>query len=150
MPLAAVVCTEAISESFHNGLEYFNTFGGNPVCAAAGLAVMEIIEEEGLQAHALSVGNYLLSKLEGLMEAHEVIGAVRGSGLFIGIEFVAERSSAPCQPPAPSRLSLSFLCLSSRPRLERWATCMRGAGAKSPARYRRPGSAPSSRTTTTS
>ena len=99
MPLAAVVCTEAISESFHNGLEYFNTFGGNPVCAAAGLAVMEIIEEEGLQAHALSVGNYLLSKLEGLMEAHEVIGAVRGSGLFIGIEFVAERSSAPCQPP---------------------------------------------------
>eukprot|EP00854_Cymbomonas_tetramitiformis_P011938 gene11938-14100_t len=50
MPLAAVVCSQAVAESFHNGLEYFNTFGGNPVCAAAGLAVLEVVEEEQLQA----------------------------------------------------------------------------------------------------
>ena len=93
MPLAAVVTTLAVSESFNNGLEYFNTFGGNPVCAAAGLAVMEIIEEEGLQEHALKVGDHLTTSLTALMEDYEVIGAVRGSGLFIGIEFVSDRTT---------------------------------------------------------
>lgn len=80
MPLAAVVTTLAVSESFNNGLEYFNTFGGNPVCAAAGLAVMEIIEEEDLQEHALKVGDHLIASLTALMEKYPVIGAVRGSG----------------------------------------------------------------------
>jgi 4-aminobutyrate aminotransferase-like enzyme len=74
-------------------LEYFNTFGGNPVCAAAGLAVMEIIEEEGLQEHALKVGDHLTTSLTALMDDYEVIGAVRGSGLFIGIEFVSDRTT---------------------------------------------------------
>lgn len=93
MPLAAVVTTAAISASFANGLEYFNTFGGNPVCAAAGLAVMDVIESEGLQAHALRVGDYLQHRVRGMMAAHKLIGDVRGSGLFIGIEFVRDRES---------------------------------------------------------
>jgi 4-aminobutyrate aminotransferase-like enzyme len=74
---------------------------GNPVCAAAGLAVMEIIEEEGLQAHALTVGNHLKQRLSELQQDYPVIGAVRGAGLFIGIEFVADACVSPL-PPAPA------------------------------------------------
>ena len=97
-PLAAVVTTPAIATSFANGMEYFNTFGGNPVSAAVGLAVMDVIEQEGLQAHALKVGDHLKAGLLELMDRHPIIGDVRGLGLFLGVELVLDRVTL---EPAP-------------------------------------------------
>jgi 4-aminobutyrate aminotransferase-like enzyme/Ser/Thr protein kinase RdoA (MazF antagonist) len=90
-PLAAVITTAEIAASFDNGMEFFSTFGGNPVACAAGLAVLEVLEEEGLQENALRVGNYLLNALRGMDD--EIIGDVRGSGLFLGIELVRDRTT---------------------------------------------------------
>ena len=92
-PLGAVVTTPNIAESFDNGMEYFNTFGGNPVSCAVGLAVLDVIENEGLQEHALAVGNVLKAGLERLKKRHEVIGDIRGMGLFLGVELVTNRST---------------------------------------------------------
>jgi len=92
-PLAAVVTTPQIADSFNNGMEYFNTFGGNPVSCAVGMAVLDVIGQENLQENALSVGNHLLTGFHKLKNTHELIGDVRGSGLFIGIELVQDRKS---------------------------------------------------------
>ena len=92
-PLGAVVTTRAIASAFDNGMEYFNTFGGNPVSCAVGLAVMDVIDEEGLQAHALDVGALLKLSLEAMQAAHPLFGDVRGSGLFLGIELVRNRET---------------------------------------------------------
>src|SRR5579859_943461 len=99
-PLAAVVTTPEIAASFNNGMEYFNTFGGNPVSCAVGMAVLDVIEQEQLQAHALDVGTYLMQGLSALMEKHTLIGDVRGLGLFIGIECVRDREML---TPAPAQ-----------------------------------------------
>jgi 4-aminobutyrate aminotransferase-like enzyme/Ser/Thr protein kinase RdoA (MazF antagonist) len=90
-PLAAVVTAPQIADAFANGMEYFNTYGGNPVACAAGLAVFDVIEEEGLQKNALETGHYLRAGLERLKEKHAVIGDVRGRGLFLGFELVTDR-----------------------------------------------------------
>jgi 4-aminobutyrate aminotransferase-like enzyme/Ser/Thr protein kinase RdoA (MazF antagonist) len=90
-PLAAVVTTPQIADAFANGMEYFNTYGGNPVACAAGVAVLDVIEQEHLQENALETGNYLQAGLARLKEKHEVIGDVRGRGLFIGFELVTDR-----------------------------------------------------------
>lgn len=90
-PLGAVVTTPAIADAFANGMEYFNTFGGNPVSCAVGLAVLDVIEQEGLQAHALRVGNRLMDGLRELMPHYPLIGDVRGLGLFVGVELVLDR-----------------------------------------------------------
>ncbi len=90
-PLAAVVTTPQIADAFANGMEYFNTYGGNPVACAAGLAVLDVIEQERLQENALETGLYLQAGLERLKEKHAVIGDVRGRGLFIGFELVTDR-----------------------------------------------------------
>ncbi len=74
-------------------MEFFSTFGGNPVSYAVGLAVLDVIEDEVLQENALNVGSYLLEALRGLMHEHPIIGDVRGAGLFIGIELVRERET---------------------------------------------------------
>ena len=87
-PMGAVVTTPEIAESFANGMEYFNTFGGNPVSCAVGLAVLDVIRDEGLQQNALEVGGYLLRALREVR--HPLIGDVRGSGLFLGIELVRD------------------------------------------------------------
>lgn len=85
-PIGAVVTTRAIADAFANGMEYFNTFGGNPVSCAIGSTVLRIIREEGLQENALAVGAYLREGLWSLAADHPVIGDVRGPGLFCGFE----------------------------------------------------------------
>ncbi len=90
-PLGVVVTTQAIADAFKNGMEYFNTFGGNPVSCAIGLEVLKVIKEEKLQENARVVGNYLKSGLNDLMKQFEIIGDVRGPGLFIGFELVKDR-----------------------------------------------------------
>lgn len=92
-PLGAVVTTRAIADAFDNGMEYFNTFGGNPVSAAIGLAVLDVIADEGLQEHARVIGERLLAGLRDLASRHEPIGDVRGTGLFVGIELIRDRTS---------------------------------------------------------
>ncbi|MCH2162488.1 MAG: aminotransferase class III-fold pyridoxal phosphate-dependent enzyme [Phycisphaerales bacterium] len=92
-PMGAVVTTRAIAEAFNNGMEFFSTFGGNPVSSACGRAVLDVIEEEGLQGRAQHLGEVFLDGLRGLMDRHELIGDVRGEGLFLGIEFVRDRTT---------------------------------------------------------
>lgn len=92
-PLAAVVTSQKIADAFSNGMEYFNTFGGNPVSSAIGLAVLDVIESEKLQENALEVGNYFLAKLNLLKPKHKIIADVRGRGLFIGVELVKDLAS---------------------------------------------------------
>ncbi|HEY5057515.1 MAG TPA: aminotransferase class III-fold pyridoxal phosphate-dependent enzyme [Gaiellaceae bacterium] len=92
-PLGAVVTTRAIADSFANGMEYFNTFGGNPVSSAVGLAVLDVIQDERLQQQAAGVGAHLLAGLRTLADRHELIGDVRGAGLYIGVELVASRDT---------------------------------------------------------
>ena len=92
-PLAAVVTTPEIAASFANGMEYFNTFGGNPVSCAIGLAVLDVIRDEQLQSNARRVGEHLLHGLRDLMNKHPLIGDVRGLGLFIGVELVLSRET---------------------------------------------------------
>lgn len=87
-PLGVVVTTAAIADAFANGMEYFNTFGGNPVSCAIGLEVLRVIEEEGLQQNALETGAYLSQNLRELAARFPVIGDVRGPGLFIGFELI--------------------------------------------------------------
>jgi len=92
-PLAAVVTTPEIADSFNNGMEYFNTFGGNPVSCAVGLAVLDVIRDEKLQENAFTVGEHFKAGLKSLMDKYLQIGDVRGIGLFIGIELVLDRET---------------------------------------------------------
>ncbi len=92
-PLGAVVTTRAIADSFTNGMEFFSTFGGNPVACAAGIAVLDVVAEEGLQANAREVGGRMLADLAALMDRFPLVGDVRGSGLFIGVELVRDRTT---------------------------------------------------------
>jgi len=85
-PLAAVVCTREVAYAFANGMEYFNTFGGNPVSCAIGTEVLRVIREEGLMENALETGNYLKEELRKMQNEFPVIGDVRGRGLFLGME----------------------------------------------------------------
>ncbi|XP_078400913.1 ethanolamine-phosphate phospho-lyase isoform X1 [Cetorhinus maximus] len=91
-PMSCVVTTKEIAEAFGaSGLEYFNTFGGNPVSCAIGLAVLNIIEKEDLRGNATKVGNYLMDLLKEQQAKHQLIGDIRGVGLFIGIDLVKDR-----------------------------------------------------------
>ena len=92
-PLGAVVTTPEIARAFDTGMEYFNTFGGNPVSCAAGLAVLDVIRDERLQERARVVGSHLWQRLAELRDSHPVVGDVRGRGLFLGIELVREQAS---------------------------------------------------------
>ncbi len=97
-PLAAVITTPEIADSFNNGMEFFSTFGGNPVACAAGLAVLDVLEEEHLQQHALRVGAHFIEGLKSLQARHALIGDVRGSGLFLGIDLVLDRETREAAP----------------------------------------------------
>lgn len=92
-PLAAVVTTKTVAEKFANGMEYFNTFGGNPVSSAIGRAVLATIQREQLQTNAKTVGKYLLEELKKLKAKYSIIGDVRGHGFFLGIELVKDHQT---------------------------------------------------------
>jgi 4-aminobutyrate aminotransferase-like enzyme len=98
LPMGAVIGTANLINQFFSQHHYFNTFGGNAVCAAAGQATLRFIQRERLLDNARSVGKYLFDKCSKLMDEHESIGHVRGAGLFIGIEFVEDRKG---KKPAP-------------------------------------------------
>lgn len=98
VPMAAVTTTREIADAFTNRL-HFNTYAGNPVSMAAGLAVLDVIDDEGLQENARVVGERLKASLEGLMHQHQLIGDVRGAGLMLGVELVLDRET---KEPAPA------------------------------------------------
>jgi 4-aminobutyrate aminotransferase-like enzyme/Ser/Thr protein kinase RdoA (MazF antagonist) len=104
-PIGAVVTTPEIAASFNNGMEYFSTFGGNPVSCAIGLAVLDVIQDEGLQVRALEAGGRLRHGFEQLASRHPLIGDVRGLGLFVGVEFVRDRQTL---EPAPGQTD--YIC----------------------------------------
>lgn len=106
MPLAAVITTEEVSNAFESmDVEYFNTFGGNPVSCASGLAVLDEIESKQLQQNAYDVGKYLMHKLNVLKQDLHIIGDVRGNGLFIGIDLITDEETL-----QPATRECSFLC----------------------------------------
>lgn len=98
-PLGAVITTPEIAAAFANGMEYFNTFGGNPVSCAAGLAVLRVVQSEGLQERAAAIGQLLKNSLQRLANSHPLVGDVRGMGLFLGVELVLDREQ---RIPAPA------------------------------------------------
>ena len=92
-PLGAVVTTPDVAARFANGMEYFNTFGGNPVSCVIGREVLDVIRRDGLRENALDTGNYLMARLRDLADRHPLIGDVRGNGLFVGVELVTNREA---------------------------------------------------------
>ncbi|MEP2236991.1 MAG: aminotransferase class III-fold pyridoxal phosphate-dependent enzyme, partial [Maribacter sp.] len=94
-PMGAVVCTQEIAESFEKGVEFFSSFGGNPVSCSIASTVIDVIEEENLQENAKIVGNHYMALLKDLMQSYSCIGDVRGSGLFIGFDIVKENTKTP-------------------------------------------------------
>jgi alanine-glyoxylate transaminase/(R)-3-amino-2-methylpropionate-pyruvate transaminase len=92
VPLAAVTTRAEIAQSLTNRI-HFNTFGGNPVCMAAGSAVLDVIDEDGLQENSRVIGARLKAGLKKLMAGHSLVGDVRGMGLMLGIELVRDRST---------------------------------------------------------
>lgn len=89
-PLAAVVTTDEIAGAFENGMEFFSSFGGNPVSCEIGLAVLRVIEDEALMDNAYEVGKFLLNGFNTLRAKHELVGHGRGMGLFLGIELIKD------------------------------------------------------------
>ena len=109
-PLAGVVARPALIDEFTARAMYFNTFGGNPVSCAAGHAVLEVIEREGLQENARRVGAHLQAGLAALSKRHAAIGAPRGRGLFTGVPFVAAGGDdAPAPAAAAARAAMNGL-----------------------------------------
>jgi 4-aminobutyrate aminotransferase-like enzyme/Ser/Thr protein kinase RdoA (MazF antagonist) len=101
-PLGAVVTTPEIAASFANGMEYFSTFGGNPVSCAVGLAVLDVLVDERLQSRARRVGAHFKAGLARLARRHRIVGDVRGLGLFLGIELVLDRDTLAAAPAQAS------------------------------------------------
>ncbi|HJS88786.1 MAG TPA: acetyl ornithine aminotransferase family protein [Steroidobacteraceae bacterium] len=91
LPIGLVIARHALMEKWKRGA-HGNTFGGNPLCCAAALATLDLVERE-YAANAAAVGAYFLERLRGLAERFECIGEVRGKGLMIGMELVTDRSS---------------------------------------------------------
>ncbi|WP_371233874.1 aspartate aminotransferase family protein [Pseudomonas sp. QE6] len=91
-PIAGVVARADILESFGRNVRYFNTFGGNPVSCAAAQAVLDVIRVEKLQERSQRIGDFMLEGIRRLAERHELIGDVRGAGLFLGVELVSDRA----------------------------------------------------------
>ncbi|XP_068933701.1 5-phosphohydroxy-L-lysine phospho-lyase isoform X2 [Petaurus breviceps papuanus] len=93
-PIACVATTQDIADAFAGtGVEYFNTFAGSPVSCAVGLAVLDVLEKEHLQAHAAHVGDFLMGLLNQQKVKHPIIGDVRGVGLFIGVDLIKDEAT---------------------------------------------------------
>jgi ethanolamine-phosphate phospho-lyase len=90
-PMGAVVTSAAITEAFNNGMEFFSSFGGNPVSCQIGNAVIKTIQQEGLQQNAFETGRYWMQQLNNLKDQFPLLGDVRGAGLFIGVECIDEQ-----------------------------------------------------------
>jgi 4-aminobutyrate aminotransferase-like enzyme len=103
-PIGGVAVKPELLATFGTTTGYFNTYGGNPVAAAAGLAVLETIEGEKLQQNALEVGDYLLAGLKGVAQRFKRVGDVRGKGLYIGVELVTDRKSKKPDRAAATRI----------------------------------------------
>jgi len=110
-PVSAVVTSDGVIEAFQQDSHYFNTFAGTPVACAAALAVLDVIEREGLQDNALETGNYLIDGLQEIATRTRIIGDIRGSGLFLGIDLVRERNS---REPATDETRLAVNLLRER------------------------------------
>ena len=93
-PMAAVVTTRAIADAFDNGMEFFSSFGGNPVSCIIGSTVLDVLEEEQLQNNAREVGDHFFKRMKVLQSRYSVVGNVRGSGLFLGIEIVVPNTES--------------------------------------------------------
>ena len=106
-PLGAMTTRPEIAKVMKNKI-HFNTFGGNPVSMAQGLATLEVMDEEGIQANALNVGGYLKGLLTELMQKHRLIGDVRGMGLMLGVELVKDRKTK--EPASAETVELLELC----------------------------------------
>ncbi len=104
-PMAAVVTTREIADAFDSGMRYFNTFGGNPVSCAIGTAVLDEIVDQGLQQHAAETGRHFKAALDELALRHELIGDVRGHGMYLGVELVRDRQTK--QPATEEALLVS-------------------------------------------
>jgi 4-aminobutyrate aminotransferase-like enzyme/Ser/Thr protein kinase RdoA (MazF antagonist) len=104
-PIGAVITTREIARSFDNGMEFFSTFGGNTVSCAIGLAVLDVMEDERLMDHARTVGDTLLDRLRRLAGRFPLVGDVRGSGLFLGVELVRDRDTL-----EPAGDEAAFIC----------------------------------------
>jgi len=104
-PLGAVVTTRKIADAFANGMEYFNTFGGNAVSCVIGREVLAVVEDEQMSQNAILVGNHLLKGLKKLQEQFLIIGDVRGHGLFLGFELVKDREAKIPAPEAATYLA---------------------------------------------
>jgi 4-aminobutyrate aminotransferase-like enzyme len=98
MPIAGIVSRPQVLAEFATRARYFNTFGGNPVSCAAALAVLDVIADEHLMANAREVGEYLQAGLRRLAQHDERIGEVRAAGLFIGVDFVKDRTTREPDP----------------------------------------------------
>ncbi|MET8977049.1 aminotransferase [Streptomyces sp. NPDC004539] len=92
-PLGAVITRREIADAYRTQGYFFSSAGGSPVSSVVGLAVLDALRDEGLQANALEVGGYLKERLVRLADRHELIGAVHGSGLYLGVEFVRDRTT---------------------------------------------------------
>lgn len=104
LPLGAVVTTPEIAQVMSQRIQ-FNTFGGNPVCSAGGLAVLNVLDKEKRQAHCADVGSYIVGRLKELQLKHEIIGDVRGRGLMLGVELVTDRKE---KTPAKAETLILF------------------------------------------
>jgi 4-aminobutyrate aminotransferase-like enzyme len=103
-PVAGVVMKPEVVAEFGAKARYFNTFGGNTVAIATAMAVLEVIEKEGLQENARVVGGYFREQLEAVAKRHEAIGDVRSAGLFLGVEIVSDRAAKTADAKATSRI----------------------------------------------
>ncbi|KAK4417254.1 Alanine--glyoxylate aminotransferase 21, mitochondrial [Sesamum alatum] len=104
LPLGAVVTTPEIASVLAQKIQ-FNTFGGNPVCSAGGLAVLRVLDKEKSQAHYAEVGSHMIERLRDLQQKHDIIGDVRGRGLMVGIELVTDREQ---KTPAKAETAVLF------------------------------------------